>query len=403
MPTTFAARLSVVAPSATLAVNARAAELRSRGIDVVAFGVGEPDFEPPAFVLQAAKDAIDAGCSKYTAVTGIAPLKKAIADDCLRRRGHRPNESQITVSVGAKHVLCNLAIALYEPGDEVIIPKPAWVSYPEQVRMMGGTPVLVDTRAEDGFRLTAEQLKGALSPKTKAIVICSPSNPTGTGYTRDEWLQLLEVVRSSDCWLIVDEIYASLVYDGFVAESPYTLAPDLRDRIVVVDGVSKSHAMTGWRIGWSISPQPLASALDVVQGQSTTNATAVAQHAAVAALNGPREALEEMRKTFEGRRNLLCDGLAAIPGIACRRPEGAFYAFADVRGLLGKSYTTDGGDVLLADDDAVVKYLLDVAHVAVVPGSAFYAPGFVRFSYATSDARIREGLTRIERAVAALH
>jgi aspartate aminotransferase len=392
---TFASRLSAVAPSITLAMNTRALEMKSRGVDVFAFGVGEPDFEPPEHVREAAKRAIDAGCSKYTAVTGIPALKEAICDATERMRGWRPKNENVCVSVGAKHALFNLAIALYEPGDEVVIPKPYWVSYPEQVRLVGATPVLVDTREEDGWKLSPAQLEHALTPRTKAVILCSPSNPTGLAYTEDETRGLLEVIRKHDCWLIVDEIYAELLYDGLRFVSAAKIAPDLRDRLVVVDGVSKTFAMTGWRIGWALAPAPLIKALDVVQGQSTTNPTAVAQHAAVAALKGPADDFIRVRAEFQKRRDAMVAGLNSIPGIRCRTPEGAFYAFADCRGLRGLDWN---GKPIDTDED-VAFWLLDKAHVAAVPGGGFGAPGYLRFSYAASESRIAAGIAAIRAVV----
>jgi aspartate aminotransferase len=391
----LASRLDVVAPSATLAMNSRALDLKARGVDVFAFGVGEPDFEPPQVVRDAAKRAIDEGCSKYTAVTGIPKLKEAICDATDARRGWRPKPENVCVSVGAKHVLFNLALALYEPGDEVVIPKPFWVSYPEQVRLVGATPVLVDTREEDGWKLSPAQLENALSPRTKAIILCTPSNPTGSAYTESETLALLNVVRRHDCWLVVDEIYAELVYDSFRFVSAAKLAPDLRERLVVVDGVSKTFAMTGWRIGWALAPAGLVKALDTVQGQSTTNPTAVAQHAAVAALRSPIADFAPVRQTFQQRRDQMVAGLATIPGVRCRKPEGAFYAFADVRGLYGLEWN---GKVLTTDEE-VAFWLLDRAHVAGVPGGPFGAPGYMRFSYAASEERIEAGIAAVRQAV----
>lgn len=392
----FAERLSVVAPSITLAMNARAADLKAKGVDVFSFGVGEPDFDPPAFVLAAAKHAIDAGCSKYTAVSGIAPLKDAISAFCKERRGFEATPANIIVGVGAKHVLFNLALALYEAGDEVIIPAPYWVSYPEQVRMVGATPVIVETSEAAGFKLTPSELESSLTPKTKAVVLCTPSNPTGSAYTRSELEDLAAVLRRHDCYIVVDEIYAELVYDGFEHVSFAALAPDMRDRVIVVDGVSKAWAMTGWRIGWAVANPKLVKALDTIQGQSTTNPTAVAQHAAVAALTGPQGVVSEMRAAFEKRRNVMVDGLNALAGMSCRMPEGAFYAFADVRGLYGLV----GPQGPLTNDAEVAAWLLDVAHVAGVPGSGFGAPGYLRLSYASSEERIRGALASIGQAIA---
>ncbi|MCL2778438.1 MAG: pyridoxal phosphate-dependent aminotransferase [Polyangiaceae bacterium] len=395
MSLSFAKRLEVVKPSVTLAMNARAAELRSKGADVFAFGVGEPDFEPPAFVLEAARKAVDKGVSKYTAVTGIAALKEAVCERTRKVRGWSPKPNQVVVTVGAKHALFNLALALYEPGDEVIIPAPYWVSYPEQVKMFGAEPVTVDTTEASGFKMTPEAFDKALSPKTKAVILCTPSNPTGSAYSESELSALLNVWKKSNSWLIVDEIYADLVYDGFVHASVAKLAQDQIDRIVIVDGVSKTYAMTGWRIGWCIAPAPLAKVLDVVQGQSTTNATAIAQHASVAALTGPQEEVERMRSAFEKRRNVMVESLRSLPGVSCRMPEGAFYAFADCRSLYGIPYKGKP----IANDEDVAFFMLDEAHVAAVPGGAFGAPGYVRFSYATSEERIRGGIASIRAAI----
>ena len=395
MSTSLAKRLDAVAPSVTLAMNARAQELRSKGVDVIAFGVGEPDFEPPKYVLDAAKNAIDKGASKYTAVTGILPLKQAICEMAKRKKGMDATPAEVTVSVGAKHALMNLAIALFEPGDEVVIPAPCWVSYPEQVRMMGATPVIVPTKEEDGFRISPAALEAAITPKTKAVILCTPSNPTGSAYTEPQLRALCDVMVKHDTWLIVDEIYADLTYDGFKHVSPAQIAPELRDRLIIVDGVSKTYAMTGWRIGWSITPKHVAKALDVVQGQSTTNPSAVSQHAALAALTGPQEDVEKMRVTFEKRRNVMIKALAQVPGVRCRMPEGAFYAFPDCRGLLGVPW----GDKRVETDEDLAFFLLERAHVAVVPGGAFAAAGYLRLSYATSEERIVEGVARIKKAI----
>ena len=401
MPLSFARRLDVVQPSVTLAMNARAADLRGKGADVFAFGVGEPDFEPPALVIDAARKALETGVSKYTAVTGIPALKQAICARTAAVRGWSPKPSQVTVSIGAKHALFNLAIALYEPGDEVVIPAPYWVSYPEQVKICGATPVFVETDEASGFKMSPDAFAKALGPRTKAVILCSPSNPTGSAYNEAELRALIEVWKTkSDAYLIVDEIYADLVYDGFKQVSAAAILKgdvDAMDRLVIIDGVSKTYAMTGWRIGWSIAPERLAKALDTVQGQSTTNATAIAQHAAVAALNGPQEEVERMRAAFERRRSVMVEGLRSIPGVKCRMPEGAFYAFADCRSLYGIAYK----DKPIASDEDVAFFLLDEAHVAAVPGGAFGAPGYVRFSYATSEDRIRGGIASINRVVSA--
>lgn len=397
VPNSLARRLEAVQPSVTLAMNARAAELRGKGADVFLFGVGEPDFDPPPFVLDGARAALDKGVSKYTAVTGIAPLKQAICARTSEVRGWTPKPSQVTVSVGAKHALFNLALALYEPGDEVIIPAPYWVSYPEQVKLCGATPVFVETSEESGFKMSPQAFEKAISPKTKAIILCSPSNPTGSAYDEGELSALLDVWKKTDAWLIVDEIYADLVYDGFKHVSAAKLASGTpaMDRLVIIDGVSKTYAMTGWRIGWSITPERLSKALDTVQGQSTTNPTAIAQFAAIAALTGPQGEVEKMRAQFEKRRKVMVDELRSIPGVKCRVPEGAFYAFPDVRALYGTPYK---GKPIASDED-VAFWLLDEAHVATVPGGAFGAPGYLRLSYATNEDRIRGGIAAIKAAL----
>jgi len=394
-----AERLSAVKPSATVAVAQRARELKAQGIDVLSFSVGEPDFDTPAFIREAAKEAIDAGATRYTTARGIVELREAICEASAKRRsGVEYKPSEVVVSVGAKHTLFNLALALYDEGDEVLIPAPYWVSYPEQVRLVGATPVIVETTEQEGFRMTPEALRAAVTPKTKALVLCSPSNPTGAAYSGDQLRALADVAAEGDYWIIVDEIYGQLVYGGFEQKSIIEVAPELRDRIVIVDGVSKTFAMTGWRIGWMLAPEYVGKACDKIQGQATTNPTAAAQYAAIAALRGPAEPIEEMRSAFEARRSIIVDGLNAIDGISCQLPEGAFYAFANVQELIGKEAA---GKKLETDID-VASYLLEEARCAVVPGTAFGAPGFLRISYAAANDTIREGLRRIAEAVAKL-
>lgn len=395
----LAKRLSAIQPSATVAISQRARELRAQGVDVLSFSVGEPDFDTPEHIKDAARRALDQGVGKYTAVRGVPELLEAIRADSKRRRGGIEHSSaEVVVSAGAKHVLFNLALALYDEGDEVIIPAPYWVSYPEQVRIAGAEPVIVETTPGDGFVLTPDKLASAITDRTKALVLCSPSNPTGAAYSADQLRALAEVAASHDFWIIVDEIYGQLVYDDFEQRSMVEVAPELRDRIILVDGVSKTYAMTGWRIGWMLGPAHVAKACDTLQGQATTNPAAIAQQAAVAALGGPREPIEAMRTAFEERRNLIIDGLNRIEGLSCRMPEGAFYAFASVHDLLGKR----AGETELVDDLAVARYLLEEARCAVVPGTPFGAPGFVRISYATATDQIREGLKRMGEAIAAL-
>ncbi|MEM7433723.1 MAG: pyridoxal phosphate-dependent aminotransferase [Myxococcota bacterium] len=394
-----AERLSAVKPSATVAVAQRARELKAQGIDVLSFSVGEPDFDTPAHIIEAAKKSIDEGATRYTAARGIVELRDAICETSAARRGgvtHDP--TGVVVSVGAKHTLFNLALALYDEGDEILIPAPYWVSYPEQVRLAGATPVIIDTTEEQGFRVTSEALRAAITPKTKALILCSPSNPTGAAYSAADLRALADVAAEHSFWIIVDEIYGQLVYGDFEQKSILEVAPELRDRIIIVDGVSKTFAMTGWRIGWMLGPDYVAKACDKIQGQATTNPAAVAQHAAIAALRGPWAPIEEMRQAFEARRTIIIDGINAIDGMSCRLPEGAFYAFASVSGLIGKR----AGDQLLETDLDVAGYLLEEARCAVVPGTAFGAPGYVRISYAASNDMIREGLSRMGEAVSKL-
>ncbi len=396
MPCSFADRLSAVAPSATLAMAAHAARLRGEGHKVFPFSLGEPDFDTPVHIRTAAKAALDAGATHYTPVLGTAELKSAICSATERDRGWRPSPNQIAVTCGAKHALFNIAVALFQPGDEVVIPAPCWVSYPEQVRLFGATAILPETSVDDGFLLRPAALEAALSPRTKAVVLCTPSNPTGSAYPAADLAALVEVLRKHDCWIVVDEIYGDLTYDGFEHVSLPAIAEDLRDRIIVVDGVSKTYAMTGWRIGWSIAPPALTKAFDLVQSQSTTNAAAVSQAAAVAALDGPRDAIHAMRAAFARRRNRMVQGLRSLPGVTCRMPEGAFYAFADVRGLFGLEWK---GRPLASDED-VAMWLLEEAHVATVPGTPFSAPGYLRFSYACSEEDIEAGVDAIRQAIA---
>jgi len=398
MPRKLAERLSVVAPSATLAMAAKAARLRAEGHKVFPFSVGEPDFDTPIHIRDAAKAALDAGATHYTAVSGLPELRSAICASTERYRGWRPLPSQVTVSCGAKHALFNLALALFEPGDEVIIPAPYWVSYPEQVRLVGATPRIVETTEEEGFLLSPAALAEALTPRVKAVILCTPSNPTGGAYAEEHLIALAEVLRRHDCWIIVDEIYADLVYNGFRHVSLPAIAEDLASRIIIVDGVSKTFAMTGWRIGWSIAPPEVAKALDVVQSQSTTNAAAVSQIATVAALNGPRDEVHAMRAAFARRRDVMVKGLASIPGVRCRKPEGAFYAFPDFRAVCGRSFK---GRKLVTDLD-LADWLLEEAHVATVSGTPFGAPGYLRLSYACDEVDIEAGIAAIRQAIEGL-
>jgi aspartate aminotransferase len=392
----LASRLDTLKPSATASFFQKAAELQARGIEILPFGVGEPDFPTPQHVGEATTKALADGQTRYTSVRGISALREAICADSAARRGgvaHRPSE--VVVSVGAKHALFNVCFALLGPGDEAIIPAPCWVSYPDQCRLAGAEPVIVQTLPEQGFKLTADALRSALTPRTRALFLCTPNNPTGAAYTAGELSALAEVLRGHDTWIVVDEIYASLVYDGFTQRSLLEIAPDLRERVVIVDGVSKRFAMTGFRIGWALMPDAVAQACDALQSQITTSPATIAQYAALAALTGPQAPFEAMREAFEQRRKLVLEGLSEI-GLPCRPPEGAFYVFIDVRAHLGRILSGR----LVSDDTALAQFLLDEARCAFVPGSAFLTPGYLRMSYATSEAQIREGLVRLARALA---
>ncbi len=399
MSSRLAARLDAVLPSATLAINARAQELRARGVDVISFGAGEPDFDTPENVREAGRRAIAEGRTRYTPVSGIPELRRLVAETSNALRGTSAKAENVTVTVGAKGALFNLALALFEEGDEVVIPTPCWVSYPEQARIAGATPVYVPSTLESGWKISPDALRAALTPRTKAVILCSPSNPTGAAYTPAELEALAEVLRAHDCWIVSDEIYGALVYDGFEQRSIVTVAPDLAPRVVIIDGVSKTYAMTGWRVGWSIAPAPLAKAMDTIQSQGATSTATFSQWGALEALRSPPHELERMRALFEERRNRLVEGLRALPGVRCGMPEGAFYAFCDVSAWLGRRTPMD---VVLETDVDVAAWLLDAAHVAVVPGSAFMAPGHLRLSYAVSVTSIDKALARIAGVVASL-
>lgn len=383
-----------MAPSATATVFKRVAELRAAGVDVIALSLGEPDFDPPPHVAAAVKAAVDAGASRYTEVAGLRALRTAICADSLRRRGVEHAPEEVVVSAGAKHSLFNLAQALFDHGDEVVIPVPAWGSYAEQARLCGATPVLVHCAEQDGFLPEPSALAKALGPRTKAIVLCTPSNPTGAAYLPERLSAIAEVLRGHDCHAIVDEIYSELVYDGVQLRSLLTLAPDLRERIAIVDGVSKRFAMTGYRVGWMLGSRALVRACETLQSQATTSISALSQHAAIAALQGDDAHVRMMRDRYAARRDRLCAGIAAIPGLRAHKPQGAFYVFVSVARLLGR-----GG---LRNDVDVATHWLEHARVAVVPGSDFHAPGYVRMSYAISEEQIDRALERIADVVAKL-
>jgi len=395
-----AARIATVGVSKILQIGARAAAMKRSGLPVIILGAGEPDFDTPDNVKAAAKAAIDAGQTKYTALDGTPALKAAIVGKFRRENGLDYTIDEVTVATGAKQILFNAFMASIDPGDEVIIPTPYWTSYSDIVEICGGKAVLIPCDASAGFRLKAEQLEAAITPKTRWVLLNSPSNPSGAAYSADDYRPLLDVLlRHPHVWLMVDDMYEHIVYDDFAFVTPVALEPRLRERTLTINGVSKAYAMTGWRIGYAGGPKPLIKAMAVIQSQATSCPSSVSQAASVEALNGPQDILKERRDSFKARRDLVVAGLNAIEGLDCRTPEGAFYTFSGCAGVLGK--TTPDGKVLETDAD-FTDYLLDKAHVAVVPGSAFGLSPYFRISYATAESELREALGRIAGACAAL-
>ena len=399
-PIKIASRLDPIKPSITLAVTSKAAKLKSEGVDIVSFGAGEPDFDTPEHIKAAAHEALKKpGVGKYTDVSGILPLRKAIAAELGAVHKTTIEPDQVLVSTGAKHSLYNLFMALLDPGDEVLIPAPYWVSYPDMVMLAGGRPVILETKAEDDFAVTAGQVAAACSGRTRAIVLNNPSNPTGAVYTKAQIEALAKVVIEKDLLVISDDIYRQLVYGDAQYFSIAAVSPELAKRTVLVDGVSKTYAMTGWRVGYTAGPVPLIKAMTKIQGQSTSNVTHISQIATLAALTGDQSCVATMRTAFDERRLEMLKLLRAIPGVTCREPKGAFYAFPDVSAFVGKK-SQEGS--ILDDDVQLCDWLLEVGKVAVVPGSGFGAPGFVRLSYACSMANIQDGVGRLGRALATL-
>ena len=392
--------LSRVKPSATIAVTGMAAEMKAAGKDVIGLGAGEPDFDTPQHIKDAAKAAIDGGKTKNTAVDGIPELKQAICAKFARENGLTYAPNQISVGTGGKQILYNALVATLNPGDEVIIPAPYWVSYPDMVLLAGGTPVTVPCGIETQFKLTPEALEAAITPKTKWLIFNSPSNPTGAGYARAELKALTDVLmRHPHVWVMSDDMYEHLVFDDFEFVTPAQVEPGLYGRTLTCNGVSKAYAMTGWRIGYAGGPQALIRAMATLQSQSTSNPCSISQWAALEALSGDQSFLADFRAAFQRRRNLVVDMLNAAPGITCPKPEGAFYVYPDISGCIGK---TSAGGVLIENDEVFAKALLQETGVAVVFGSAFgISPNF-RVSYATSDAVLADACTRIKRFCAGL-
>ncbi|EKP94468.1 pyridoxal phosphate-dependent aminotransferase [Thermaerobacter subterraneus] len=388
----LSARARGIQPSVTITIDARAKELKAAGEQVINLSAGEPDFPTPRHVREAAKAAIDAGFTRYTPAAGIAELRRAIAQKHRRDNGLEYAEDEIVVSAGGKHALFNAFMAICDSGDQVIIPAPYWVSYPEMVRLAGGEPVIVETGPETGFKLTPEALRRALTPRSRALVLNSPSNPTGTVYTRQELDDLAAVAAEAGLWMVTDELYEHLIYEGEHV-SVAALRPEYRERVILINGVSKAYAMTGWRIGWAAAPRPVARAMAAIQSQATSSVNSIAQKAAVAALTGPQDEVAAMRDEYRQRRDLLVEGLSRLPGVEVLRPAGAFYVYPSVRGLLGREI----GGRRAGDDVALAEVLLEAARIAVVPGTAFGTPGYLRLSYATSRSDLEEALRRLER------
>ena len=397
MTTHISDRVQSLSPSQTLAMSQKSNELKAQGIDVINLSVGEPDFNTPDHIKEAAKQAIDNNFSFYTPVPGYMSLRKAIAAKLKNENGLDYAPEQIVVSGGAKQSLCNVILSVINPGDEVIIPTPAWVSYVEMVKLAEGTNVLVPASIEQDFKVTPEQLEAAITPKTRMVLICSPSNPTGSVYTKEELAALVEVLaKYPDVLVLADEIYEHINFtDSFTSLASF---PEIADRTIIVNGVSKAYAMTGWRIGFIAAPLWVAKATNKLQSQYTSGASSIAQKAAEAAYVGPQDCIEEMRVAFQRRRDLVVSLAREIPGIKVNEPQGAFYLFPEVSSYFGKKY----GDRVINNAADLAMYLLEEGHVATVDGEAFCLPGYIRLSYATSDDNIREAMRRIKDALAKL-
>jgi aspartate aminotransferase len=388
-------RVQAIQPSPTLAIDAKAKKLKEQGIDVISFGTGEPDFDTPKNIKDFAIDSINKGFTKYCPVAGTLDLKKAIINKFKTENNLEYTPEEIIVSCGAKHSLYNIFQAVFNDGDEVIIPAPYWVSYPDMAILAGAKPVIIKTEDKNSFKITPDAIARVVTDKTKALILNSPSNPTGGTYSCEELKEIAKVCVEYKLLIISDEIYEKLVYDNFKFCSIAEIYPEAKAQTLVVNGVSKAFAMTGWRIGYTAGPKEIISAMTKIQSQSTSNPTSISLKASTEALNGPKESLEVMRIEFEKRRNYIVERLNKIKGIHCLLPSGAFYAFPNISNLLGKKYN---GKLINTDMD-LADYLLEYAKVAVVPGTAFGAPGYIRFSYATSMKNIQEGLNRIEAAL----
>lgn len=388
----LSSRIKGISPSPTLTIDAKTKQMIQEGVDVVNFSVGEPDFDTPRHIKEAAIEAINKGFTKYTPAAGTLELRKAICEKLLRENGLEYQPGDIVVSNGGKHSLYNVYQAIGEPGDEFILQAPYWVSYPEMIKLAGGVPVIIETNEQTGFRMTVEDIRARITPRTKAITLNSPSNPTGAVYTREELKAIADLAVEHNLWVISDEIYEKMLYDGAEHVSIASFGPEIKKLTITVNGMSKAYAMTGWRIGYTASEPKIAKAMADLQSHSTSNPSSISQKASLAALTGPQEPVAEMVTEFNRRREYIVDRLNAFPGVSCLKPQGAFYVFPNVSGLFGK--TIRGRKIV--DSDTLAEVILEEARVALVPGSGFGAPNNVRISYATSLERITEGLNRIE-------
>jgi aspartate/methionine/tyrosine aminotransferase len=394
-------RIGAIAESATLKVDAKAKALKAEGRPVIGFGAGEPDFPTPDYVVDAAAEACrDPKNHRYTPAGGLPELKQAIADKTLRDSGYEVSPAQIVVTNGGKQAIYEAFATMLDPGDEVIVPAPYWTTYPEAIQLAGGVAVPVLADETQDYKVTVEQLEAARTERTKVLLFVSPSNPTGAVYTSDEIRAIGRWVEEHELWVLTDEIYEHLVYDGVETGSMPVLCPALADYCVVVNGVAKTYAMTGWRVGWLIAPRDLAAASANLQSHATSNVSNVSQRAALAALTGDLSAVDEMRTAFDRRRRTIVSMLNEIDGVVCPTPEGAFYAYPSVKGLLGRDYAGSSGDRTIASSADLAEYILEEAEVAVVPGEAFGSPGYLRLSYALGDDDLVEGITRLQKLFA---
>jgi len=388
-------RVSLISPSPTLAITAMAKRMKAEGIDVIGFGAGEPDFGTPAHIKNAAKKALDEGFTKYTPASGMLELKEAICRKLEDDNGLYYEPDEILVSCGAKHSIFNAVFALCDEGDEVILPSPYWVSYPEMIKVAGAKSVIIKTTQENNFKITPRQMREAVSSNTKLFILNSPSNPTGMVYTKDELKAISEILVEAGIYCISDEIYEKIIYDGQEHISIASLGPKMKELTIVVNGVSKTYSMTGWRIGYAAGPKKLIQAMSNLQSHSTSNPTSISQMAAISALQGPQDEVGKMVSEFKNRRDYIVERLNKISGISYLKPQGAFYVFPDISRIIGKSFN---GQVI-KNSVSLAQLLLSEARVAVVPGAAFGADEYLRLSYATSKENIREGLDRIEEFV----